>query len=735
MNIEPVRLELLSTDWNGIFISRQCFEENIELYREQAAIYLRFLHSVNVFGYDVNTEAIVQTWLDFNVVAFYNRLYNVFIQHTPSTVSRQRTVKRYPEWFSASLIRLMKDKRRAFKYMRRVGTAESIASYKQLLQLFKAAHKEEHHLYLTNIQENLKTDLKRFWKFINSRRKKSADLVSIKFDGKTSNDARSSAALFAQYFQSVYRSDSLIETASIPEENANIEISRDTIETQIMKLSKNKSAGPDNITNRMLIGLVQEIVEPLTVLFNCSLSAGYFPSLWKVSHLIPIFKKGNRSEVDNYRGVAIQSAIPKLFEAIVYDQLYEKVHGRISSVQHGFLKGKSVVTNLCEFNATVTDYVSKGYQINCIYTDMSKAFDTVGIDSVLAAAQDFGIRGSLLNWLNTYLRSRTQYVKIQDETSLPFAVNSGVPQGSHLGPLLFVLVMNKLPSFIDKAIVLIYADDVKLFLPVKTIKDCYALQQDLINFGRFCAECGLKVNASKCSVMTFTRRTTPIDFEYRYQDIVLSRVTSMRDLGVIYDQTLSFNNHINQLTKECLQLFALVRRFGRELTDPHAILAIYTGLVQSKLDFASVIWRPHYSGQIQRLEAIQKKFVKFALRNLGWNYEQLPPYQQLCMLVDLDTVLSRHKITDVVFFTNVISGKVRSQLLSSRLCLNTNPATLRRRRVFDSPLRSRNYSQHEATCRFMNEFNRIQDVISLNMTPDTIRRKLRLFYRNQLHSI
>ena len=196
--------------------------------------------------------------------------------------------------------------------------------------------------------------------------------------------------------------------------------------------------------------------------------------------------------------------------------------------------------------------------------------------------------------------------------------------------------------------------------------------------------------------------------------------TSMRDLGVIYDQTLSFNNHINQLTIECLQLFALVSRFGRELTDPHVILAIYTGLVQSKLDFASVIWRPHYSGQIRRLEAIQKKFVKFALRNLGWNNEQLPPYQQLCMLVDHDTVLSRHKITDVVFFINVISGKVRSQLLSSRLCLNTNPATLRRRRVFDSPLRSRNYSQHEATCRFMNEFNRIQDVISLNMTPDTI---------------
>ncbi|XP_053686454.1 uncharacterized protein LOC128735992 [Sabethes cyaneus] len=442
MNIEAVQLELASTDWNSIFISRQCFENNLELYQGQATSQLHFLRSIDVFNYDMDHQAIVRTWMDVNVISFYNKLYNIFVKHTPSSVCRQRTDKRYPEWFSASLIRLMKDKRRAFKYMRRAGTAESIAAYKQLLSLFKAAHREEHRAYIGKLQENLKT---------------------------------------------------LPDPDVASEDDEILEIRRDTIKKYILGLDKNKSAGADNITNRVIADLVQEIVEPLDILFNSSLRTGYFPSLWKVSHLTPIYKKGNRSDVENYRGVAIQSAIPKLFEAIVYEGLYDKVCGQISSIQHGFLKGKSVVTNLCEFHTTVTDYISRGYQVDCIYTDMSKAFDAVGIRSVLDAAYDFGIRGSLLNWLNSYLTCRTQYVKIHGEVSQPFTVNPGVPQGSHLGPLLFVLVMNNLSTFIVEANILVYADDVKLFLPVKTTKECFALQQDLVNFGRFCAACGLSV--------------------------------------------------------------------------------------------------------------------------------------------------------------------------------------------------------------------------------------------------
>ncbi|XP_058827091.1 uncharacterized protein LOC131687065 [Topomyia yanbarensis] len=168
-------------------------------------------------------------------------------------------------------------------------------------------------------------------------------------------------------------------------------------------------------------------------------------------------------------------------------------------------------------------------------------------------------------------------------------------------------------------------------------------------------------------------------------------------MGVTFDRSLSFNGHIDQVVKDCLQLFAL--------DDPHAILSIYIGLVRSKLDFASVVWRPLYVTQINRLEQIQKKFVRFALRHLGWKNDELPPYQQLCGLVDLDTVHSRHTIADVTFFSNVLAGRTKSQRLRDNLTFNDSPTVLRRRRIFEPPNRSRNYTQHEPCTRFMTEFN------------------------------
>lgn len=378
----------------------------------------------------------------------------------------------------------------------------------------------------------------------------------------------------------------------------------------------------------------------------------------------------------------------------------------------------------------VTDFVSKGYQVDCVYTDMSKAFDVVGIDSIMRAVTNFGISGMLFEWIRTYLRGRIQFVRVFNNTSESFSVHSGVPQGSHLGPLLFVMVMNDLPSFMTKAIVLIYADDVKIFLPVKIIDDCLLLQHDLRNFERFVDVNRLSINPSKCSVITYARRVQPIIFDYSLGHTILRRVETVRDLGVTMDQCLTFNDHINTVVKESLQLFALTRRFGRDFDDPHAILTIYTNLVRTKLDFASVVWRPQYDIHVQRLEAIQRKFVKFALRNLGWTREQMPDYDELCRLVDIDSISNRHQIADIVFFCNILSGRIRSTLLYDRLCFNTSPVSLRRRRVFDPPLRSRNYTRHEPTARFMNDFNRLQDVISINMTSDEIRSRLRIFLRD-----
>ena len=220
----------------------------------------------------------------------------------------------------------------------------------------------------------------------------------------------------------------------------------------------------------------------------------------------------------------------------------------------------------------------------------------------------------------------------------------------------------KTDSILQATVILIYADDVKIFMPIRTNADCLRLQIDMNNFGIFCSDNGLSINADKCSVMTFSRKIYPHVFQYVYNGIVLPRKETVRDLGVTFDSTLSFTSHIDNVIKDGLKFFALVRRYGRDLNDPYSILAIYTGLVRSKLDFSSVVWRPQYVVHIQRIEAVQKKFVRFALRNLSYNGDQLPPYQDLCALVNIDTIHCRHKITDIIFFTNILSGRTDSKL-------------------------------------------------------------------------
>ena len=366
---------------------------------------------------------------------------------------------------------------------------------------------------------------------------------------------------------------------------------------------------------------------------------------------------------------------------------------------------------------------------------MSKAFDLAGIDKILEAVAESGIGGSLLKWIEEYLNGRSQFVKILQSQSERYYVTSGVPQGSHLGPLFFVLLMNNLPLYIKNAFVLIYADDVKLFLPVKSVADCEKLQCDLKAFSAFTSRCNLNINSDKCAVITFTKCSNPIAFQYELDAKAIARVTSIKDLGVQLDAGLTFNDHVNTIVSEGLTLYAVIKRFGSELDEPYTIKALYVSLVRSKMEFASVVWRPMYSVYINKLEAVQKKFVTYAVRNLGWT-EQLPEYKALCSLLDLDTLENRHRIADITFFLKIQRGIYKSVYLSSRILPNRRTVTLRYRRPFIIENRTTNYHRNEPAHRFMREVNNFsRSVINLTMSIEVVKSKLSLFLRGQLYVV
>lgn len=269
-------------------------------------------------------------------------------------------------------------------------------------------------------------------------------------------------------------------------------------------------------------------------MFNASLSSGYFYDLWKESYIIPLHKSGSRFEVKNYRGIAKLSAIPKLFEKLITCRLVHSIGGIISKSQHGFVRGRSTATNLLEFSSCVFTAFSQKLQTDVIYTDFSKAFDTVNHNLLIHKLDLIGFPTRLLMWISSYLSGRTQRVKFRSKVSYEVNVTSGVPQGSHLGPILFVLYLNDLPSCIHSSRILMYADDVKLFFSHASISDSTILQDDFTRLVHWCDANNMSLNLMKCKTMSFSRITSSRT-RYFIRDYELEKVTSFKNLDIIFD--------------------------------------------------------------------------------------------------------------------------------------------------------------------------------------------------------
>jgi hypothetical protein len=246
----------------------------------------------------------------------------------------------------------------------------------------------------------------------------------------------------------------------------------------LQNLDASKGPGPDGIPPVFMKSLAMELTAPLFWLFNMSLESGIFPRIWKNSFLVPIFKSGRKSDVRNYRGIAIISCIPKLFEAIVNEKLFLQIKNRIIDNQHGFYKGRSTSTNLIEFVDYSLNAMDNGNHVEALYTDFSKAFDRIDIPMLLFKLQKNGIEPGLLKWLESYLTNRQQIIKLNGKKSSPIQVTSGVPQGSHLGPLLFILYVNDISFILKNLKVLIYADDMKLYLEIRNEEDINIFQNE-----------------------------------------------------------------------------------------------------------------------------------------------------------------------------------------------------------------------------------------------------------------
>ena len=290
---------------------------------------------------------------------------------------------------------------------------------------------------------------------------------------------------------------------------------------------------------------------------------------------IPLFKSGSKSLISNYRGIAKLNTIPKLFEKIIYDMLSHQISSILSPKQHGFRKSFSTITNILELTTRVNEGFVNQQQTDVIYTDFSKAFDKVNHNLLLYKLDKIGFSSALHGWISSYLKGRSQIVKYQNTCSKVINVTSGVPQGSHLGPLLFTLFINDLPSILKHSNILMYADDVKLFLSFNISYQQSLLQADLNNLATWCNLNLMHLNVKKCKYMIFSR-TNPNIATYTLNDDVLEQVDTFNDLGILLDRKLDFRSHIYNTVNKAMGIFGFIKRWSKEFNDPYTTKKLFT---------------------------------------------------------------------------------------------------------------------------------------------------------------
>lgn len=338
---------------------------------------------------------------------------------------------------------------------------------------------------------------------------------------KKASSLSSITALFRQHFSAVFTSTTLTPhhvqeaAAMVPQRSAigpHPRISSLTVKLACDRLKCSTNPGPDGIPAVVLKSCSSSLSKPLSTIFNRSLSSGCFPSAWKNSYIFPVFKKGAKGEVSNYRGIASLCATSKLFELIVLDFLKHHCLNYVSETQHGFMPKRSTTTNLVSYTSFIIKTIEARKQVDAIYTDFSAAFDKINHDVLLAKLERLGLAEPLLSWMRSYLVGRTMSVKIGNIISEHFAVPSGVPQGSHIGPFLFLLYLNDI-NLVLKCFKLSYADDYKLYYVITCNEDARFLQLELDTFTNWCKTNNMSLNADKCSVITFTRKHSIISYE------------------------------------------------------------------------------------------------------------------------------------------------------------------------------------------------------------------------------
>ena len=586
---------------------------------------------------------------------FFDILEDSMVRHTPLRTSKKKKKNLY---MTREASRLRNKKIRLWKKFLASRSTYDRNSFTRCKNSFRALTRKLRRDFEIDISKVVKEKPRLLWSYAKSRLKNKEQISTlIAADGTVATSPQAKAETLNNFFASVFTIEDLnsippAPTYNFEDEVCSIHITPDVVKEKLQSLKPNKSAGHDKWHPYFLREIADVICLPLSILYQKSLKEGAHES-WKKAIIAAIYKKGKKCDPRNYRPVNLTSVISKLMESIVRDAMVEHLikNNLFTEDQHGFVPGRDCITQLLVCMEIWSKMVEDGVCFDAIYTDFSKAFDSVPHERLFVKMEALGIRGDILKWVKSFLSGRTQCVKVEGANSSWKKVLSGIPQGSVIGPILFVIFINDMPAQVIHNFCKLFADDCKLFGPVTSSGE-NLVQSDLANLEHWSKIWQLPFNAKKCKVMHFGHNN-PLK-EYILNGQVLERTGAEKDLGVMVDDKLKFHIHTAFAVKKANRMLGIIRR-TYVTRDAVTIPILYKSMVRPHLEYGNAIWGPCYVGDLKAVEGVQRRATKMIseVRDLC--------YEDRLKALDLPSMEYRRRRGDMIQCYKIINGLVRME--------------------------------------------------------------------------
>ena len=559
---------------------------------------------------------------------FMQKFLRLLDIHIPKRRQKQSDYKKIPRlpWISKSLLRSINRKNNLYYKFKMKPTEQLKLKYTSYKNTLTKIIRIEKRKYYTKQLYLYRHDMQNTWKVLKQAMNISNDkcnITKIRFEDEIIEDSHQICNILNNHFSLIgenlasnipHSTKHFTEFLGPP--NSSSMFLSPTYKQEIINIvsdfSSKKSAGHDDISNFLLKGVISSIADPLAHIFNLSLSNGIVPESMKIAKVIPLFKKGDKLDVNNYRPISLLCTLSKILEKIVHKRTitFFKFNHILSNSQFGFREKHSTTHALLTFVEKVAHAIDRSSHLIGLFLDFSKAFDTINHDILLDKLHHYGVRGKALEWFRSYLMNRKQYVSLNGYNSQMLNIKCGVPQGSLLGPLLFLVYINDFCRSSDVLSFILFADDSNLFFshnnPLTLVN---TINSELENVAEWIKANKLSLNLQKTKYMFFSNCIEKPPVDIIFDGTPLEIVSHIKFLGITVDNKLSWKFHIDSICKIISRNIGIINKV-KFCLPLSSLITLYSSLILPYLNYGILAWGNTYQTFLDKLLLLQKKSLR-----------------------------------------------------------------------------------------------------------------------------